>query len=455
MKKSEILEIVAKAANLPIAEIVQKERAGRQIKANALFEGSSSPANPRSRVGVFFATDSPDLAIDGAIRRLSLDLPFPESIVILDTEKKSARVFGYSDSDVGIKVAKALNGTYEAVVRPAFASEAKPAGTLDSSHLEAELRGSPNVILQGPPGTGKSSIALELVRNYAARSEDLTSEQCRFGAILAKYSSFNEMLSDSSGIAFTAPIIWDMVQLHAGYAYEDLIRRITPVSKDGNLKFAVQDRLFPKLCALAAVRGPGAPVLLILDEINRCNLAATLGECVFAIDPGHRNTPVRLQYQGVGLDSSLKVPANLWIVGTMNTADRSIAMVDYAIRRRFRFIDVPANAAAIHSWYSSYPVQGALAAELFAAVNKDLKPAVMVSHSAFMIPATPIGNWAARMARQMAYHVIPLLIEYAREGERPPGPFHWAGKDFVLTEGNETADLLQGAIAERLSLEAS
>src|SRR5207248_2321807 len=139
-----------------------------------------------------------------------------------------------------------------------------------------------------------------------------------FGELLHQHrGDMATLLADADGRAFSAGAVWEMVQLHPGYGYDDLVRRIRPTSSDGDLQFVVEDCLLPQMCALASARAPNKPVILILDEINRCNLASVLGEFIFAIDPGHRSMPVRLQYQAAGLQPSISVPPNLWVVGTM------------------------------------------------------------------------------------------------------------------------------------------
>lgn len=427
MHKDDILDIVARVADVPLEKIVSKEREGRQIKANALFEGSSSPNSPRVPVGVFFATKSPELAVEGAIRRLALDVSYPEAIVALfDLEgEQRAKVFGYGDSVVAKNLASALSVDLEVVARPAV-SESKSAEGIDASALREALETSPNVILQGPPGTGKTSIAIELARAMVRTVDGLTLDQCRYGALTE--NAQGDVSED--GTALTVPLVWEIAQMHPSYGYDDLVRRVRPTSEDGDLQFVVEDGLLTNLCALAEARGPDAPVLLILDEINRCNLAATLGEFIFAIDPGHRSEPVRLQYQGAGLRPSVAVPPNLWIVGTMNTADRSIALVDHAVRRRFRFVDVPADVDAIDGWYVSDATMRNVARELFLAANEGVEPSMMVGHSAFLVDSSSRTEWPAKLARQIVYNVMPTLAEYEREGLRPRAGIAWMGTDF-------------------------
>jgi DNA polymerase III delta prime subunit len=446
MTKDEILEIVAKAADLPIDKLVQKEREGRQIKANALFEGSSSPNSPRVPVGVFFAEKSPELAIEGALRRMALDVHYPEAIVAMfDIEgKQSARVFGYGDSIIAKKLASSLAVDLEVVPRPAV-SESKAAAGIDASLLRSTLASCPNVILQGPPGTGKTSIAIELAREMVATDEGLSLDQCRYGALVA--GAEGAILENE--LALSAPLVWEIAQMHPSYGYDDLVRRVRPTSQDGDLQFVVEDGLLTQLCELAEARGPDAPVLLVLDEINRCNLAATLGEFIFAIDPGHRSQPVRLQYQGAGLKSSVAVPPNLWIVGTMNTADRSIALVDHAVRRRFRFLDVPADIDAIDGWYVSDAAMRQVARELFLAANEGVEPAVMVGHSLFLVDSSSSAEWPGRLARQIVYNVLPTLAEYEREGLRPNASIVWMGNEFEGSEPLACERAIRFAVADR------
>ncbi|QEL21943.1 hypothetical protein FQV39_04640 [Bosea sp. F3-2] len=427
MRKDEILSIISRVANVPLGEIVSKEREGRQIKANALFEGSSSPNSPRVSVGVFFATKSPELAVEGAIRRMALDVSYPEAIVALfDVEgEQRAKVFGYGDSVVAKNLATALSVDLEVIARPAV-SVSKSATGIDASALREALETSPNVILQGPPGTGKTSVAIELARAMVETVEGLTLDRCRYGALVD--GARGKVSEDDT--ALSVPLVWEIAQMHPSYGYDDLVRRVRPTSEDGDLQFVVEDGLLIKLCALAEARGPDAPVLLILDEINRCNLAATLGEFIFAIDPGHRSQPVRLQYQGAGLRPSVAVPPNLWIVGTMNTADRSIALVDHAVRRRFRFVDVPADINAIDGWYVSDATMREVARELFLAANDGVDPPMMIGHSAFLVDSSSSKEWPAKLARQIVYNVMPTLAEYEREGLRPSAGIAWMGADF-------------------------
>jgi 5-methylcytosine-specific restriction protein B len=453
LKKAELTKFLMDVADITDADnVTEKERAGRQIKANALYEGSSSPASERKPLGIFYARDAVELAVQGAVRRMSMQLPYPDAIVALlkaDTAERHARVFGYVDSNIALKLAQAFNVPLEDVQRPPGPTTMTKVGSLDISDLISALSKCPNVVLQGPPGTGKSSLALELIRASVAHSE-FNAEECRYSNLLAAAKGDFSALGTAGSVAQKTPVVWEMVQLHPAYGYDDLVRRVVPTSSSGSLQFVVQDQLLPRLCSLALSRAEDQPVILVLDEINRCNLAAALGELIFAIDPSHRGKPVRLKYQGQGLSHSMIVPPNLWIIGTMNSADRSIAMVDYAVRRRFRFLDVDADPKHIQQWYTGKPTMGALAVNLFECANFGLARSVMVGHSAFMIDPFPSGTWPQRLARQIAYHVAPLLLEYEREGLRDGSSLTWSGKELNLKDGGKLATAIANELAAKI-----
>ena len=153
------------------------------------------------------------------------------------------------------------------------------------------------VIFQGPPGTGKTYVAQALARCVAGSDARVT-----------------------------------LVQFHPSYAYEDFVQGYRPALRDGQPTFELRGG--PLLRAAERARAePDDTHVLVIDEINRGNLGKVFGELYFLLE--YRGHNIRLQYS----DQAFSLPANLYIVGTMNTADRSIALVDLALRRRFHFVE--------------------------------------------------------------------------------------------------------------------
>ena len=165
-------------------------------------------------------------------------------------------------------------------------------------NLVAVLRNKKNIILQGAPGVGKTFAARRLAWSMMGEKDD-------------------------SRIEF--------VQFHQNYSYEDFMMGYKPVEDGFELKYGI----FYRFCQKAANQ-PDKEFFFIIDEINRGNMSKIFGELLMLIEKDYRGTKATLAYNGL----SFSVPKNLYIIGMMNTADRSLAMIDYALRRRFSFFEV-------------------------------------------------------------------------------------------------------------------
>ena len=164
-----------------------------------------------------------------------------------------------------------------------------------------------------------------------------------------------------------------LVQFHPSYAYEDFVQGYRPTQlENGQPGFELRDGPLLRMAKLADDSPDDVKHFLIIDEINRGNLAKILGELYFLLE--YRDQPAQLQYS----DEEFRLPKNLYIIGTMNTADRSIALVDLALRRRFYFVEFhPDNdpvKSVLRKWIEkSQPAEVAWVADVVERVNEKLK----------------------------------------------------------------------------------
>ena len=251
------------------------------------------------------------------------------------------------------------------------------------------------IIFHGPPGTGKTHCAKQLLPELL-ESPDSTPQQLQ-----------------SEGR-------WDIVQFHPSYNYEDFVRGVQVKTKGEQVVYETLNRTFGDMCRTAnAEENRDKKFALIIDEINRANVSAVLGELIYALE--YRGQPINTPYDA-GDGKALTIPKNLYVIGTMNTADRTIGQIDYAVRRRFAFIACPPNEQIIHE-------QKALGKAddnslkffrrvdaLFVKndendfISSDFDAAdVRVGHSYFLAAGSKLGY-------KLVYQVIPILREYVKDG---------------------------------------
>ena len=228
------------------------------------------------------------------------------------------------------------------------------------------------VIFQGPPGTGKTYVAKRIA------------EWCR----------------DHGGG-------FDLVQFHPSYAYEDFIEGFRPRVMDGQAGFTLTEGPLRRIAELARGR-PDATFILVIDEINRGNLAKVLGELYFLLE--YRDEEVALQYS----NERFSLPKNLWFIGTMNTTDRSIALVDAALRRRFYFFnffpDQPPIEGLLRRWIKANNPDAEWVAALVDLANRKLEDRHLgIGPSHFMKNDPPLDEARVRFVWEQA--VIPYIEE--------------------------------------------
>ncbi len=197
----------------------------------------------------------------------------------------------------------------------------------------------------------------------------------------------------------------ETIQFHPSYSYEDFIEGYRPCEDEG---FELQNGIFKNFCQKAKAN-PDKKFVMIIDEINRGDLAKVFGELMFLLE--YRNEHVKLAYS----KDLFKIPSNVYLIGTMNTADRSLAIMDYALRRRFYFVDLPPKLDYLKSWLVDNKVQFEVKEliEKIEEANDQLEQLMRssdyrIGHSFFMRK-----NLDGEMLGQiLEYEIQPLLQEY-------------------------------------------
>lgn len=231
-----------------------------------------------------------------------------------------------------------------------------------------------------------------------------------------KESGMPEMLILDNEINITGES--KIIQFHPSYTYEDFVRGIMVENKEGKLEYISKNKILAAF-AKKALLNLDSNYVLIIDEINRANLSSVLGELIYALE--YREEEVESMYslkdENGEETNVLKLPNNLYIIGTMNTADRSVGHIDYAIRRRFAFVDVlPENLKEKQGLKSFHEA-------LFLAVEKLFKEHtspefevkdVQLGHSYFIDKSNEENG--AGMDIRLEYEIKPILLEYLKDG---------------------------------------
>lgn len=257
--------------------------------------------------------------------------------------------------------------------------------------IERLLTEKKQVIFEGPPGSGKTYVANLFARHFAGL-----------------------------GLAGDPDPQVKVVQFHQSYAYEDFVEGIRPESNSaGQIEYNVKPGVFKRLCSDAVKEAAnGKRFVIIIDEINRGNISRIFGELLLLLE--YRNLEVELPTYKSG-DQLFAIPKNVYVIGTMNTTDRSLAQIDYALRRRFFFYRLMptegGTAPVLRRWLDAQanfaPSEREQILKLFLSLNdrirKELGEHFQVGHSYFM--SRDIRTDAGR-ERIWKFAVMPLLEEY-------------------------------------------
>jgi 5-methylcytosine-specific restriction protein B len=248
------------------------------------------------------------------------------------------------------------------------------------------LKASYNLVLMGAPGTGKTYLAREIAKDMNAQT--------------------------------------GFVQFHPSYDYTDFVEGLRPVNdtSNNNIGFERKDGIFKKFCK-EALKQEGKNFVFIIDEINRGEISKIFGELFFSIDPGYRGKKelVNTQYQNLITDekdpffNGFFIPKNVYIIGTMNDIDRSVESMDFAMRRRFTWMEI--NVEDTQKDILSSINQKDEAIEKMEAINKEIRETLGNEYqigAAYFLNLKNDKNDDNPFESLWEYHLKPLISEYFR-----------------------------------------
>ncbi len=260
---------------------------------------------------------------------------------------------------------------------------------------------SKNLILYGPPGTGKTYRAKALAVQMADSVFYNQNSSNRKGLMIR----FKELLDENQII---------MTTFHQSYSYEDFVEGIKPTVKNNQVEYDVEPGVFREICQKASDK-PNEDFVLIIDEINRGNVAATFGELITLIEKDKRmgqeeEIKVQLPYS----KKLFGVPSNVHIIGTMNTSDRSVEALDSALRRRFDFQEIGPSAELLNR----IEIKGICLKDILEQINKRIEILLdrnhAVGHSYFLkLKDESQESKKNQLFIDILYdNIIPLLQEH-------------------------------------------
>jgi len=254
-----------------------------------------------------------------------------------------------------------------------------------------------NAILYGAPGTGKTysvtEYAMAIIEDRDVNTDPITKEER--GNLLSSYKEKTK----SGQVVFTT--------FHQSYGYEDFIQGLRPLLESESMKFSIEDGVFKKISDKAMMDNDNNYVIII-DEINRANISRVFGELITLIEADKRWGEANELSVTLPSGDLFAIPNNLYIIGTMNSADKSISLIDTALRRRFDFIEIAPNESLI---------ENSMLRKILKALNKELlteldSSDLLIGHAYF------INKTESDLVNIMNRNIIPLLYEYFHDNER-------------------------------------
>jgi 5-methylcytosine-specific restriction protein B len=267
--------------------------------------------------------------------------------------------------------------------------------------IQSILERKGQVVLYGPPGTGKTYWAERTATDLAALSA--------FGIL------FDSLNDDEKNTVIGKGNTSGFVRLccfHPAYGYEDFLEGYRPRTVNGQVSFELRDGVFKKLCK-DADSSPDRDFYLIVDEINRGDIPRIFGELLTTLEKDKRGKRIILPLS----QEIFSVPRNVFLLGTMNTADRSISLLDAALRRRFGFVEMMPDGSVL----KDSAVEGIPLRAWLEAINRKIREHVgrdarnlQLGHSYLMHSGGPLKD-VASLKRAIRDDIIPLLEEYCYE----------------------------------------
>lgn len=267
--------------------------------------------------------------------------------------------------------------------------------------IQAVLDRKSQVVLYGPPGTGKTFWAEKAALDLAS-----------FWAFGKQFDSLGSVEKEKVTGGSLGGGLVRLCCFHPAYGYEDFIEGYRPETINGQITFQLRDGLFKRICK-EADQAPDRKFFLIVDEINRGDIPRIFGELLTVLEKDKRGKTVVLPVSG----ETFSVPANVHLIGTMNTADRSISLLDAALRRRFGFVELMPDSSVLRD----HAVAGIPLAAWLDALNRRICEHVgrdarnlQIGHSYLLQGGKPVKDMAA-FRRALRDDLLPLLEEYCYE----------------------------------------